>query len=400
MSLMTHFFVWPVERASPWKIWSLIRGVFYRPNKFPMKTLGLEATRANKTYKTGTEWYAWYMLQEFKKIDKENKFVVYYNRYLAGDLKKAPENFYFKSLPWPFEKFWTHIRLAWELLIHPVDKFFATNALPLFGRGEMIVTIHDLGFYKYPELYHPLERIYQKMSHRLAVFRADKIITISEASKADIISYFPKAKDKIKVIHLSYNQDSFKPISPEDRLKFMDIHDYPDNFLLYIGRLESKKNVLNLLKAYQKSSRKWPLVLAGRPGNYGYKEIEELVKHPDLKEDIIFLGYVNQENYPKLMACASGFVFPSKLEGFGIPILEAMASGVPVACSNIPALKEIGQEAVIYFDPDNTDDIQDKIEELFKNKELREKKITKGLARAKDFSWPKVAKETLEYILK
>lgn len=364
-----------------------------------MKIIGLEATRANRSYKTGTEWYAWYLLQEFKKIDKSNKFIVYYNKYLAGDLKDAPDNFYFKSLAWPFRKFWTHFRLGWELTNKPVDKFFATNALPIFGRGERIVTIHDLGFYKNPKLYHPLERIYQKISHSLAIRQADKIITISEATKQDIIRYFPKAKHKIKVIYLGYNKHDFKPINFDDKKIFIDRHDYPDKYLLYIGRLENKKNVLNLIKAYKKTSRRWPLILAGRPGNYGYKEIEALANQSDLKDDILLLGYVSQTNYPKLMASATGFVFPSKFEGFGLPVLEAMASGIPVVCSNIPALKEVAQDAAIYFDPDNIEDITQKIEEMFNNQEQRRELIAKGLKRAQNFSWTKVAQETLKYIL-
>lgn len=364
-----------------------------------MKTVGLEATRANKNYKTGTEWYAWHLLQEFKKLDKTNNFVIYYNKNLAGDLKDVPDNFYLKSLPWPFKKFWTHLRLAWELTIRPVDKFFATNALPIFGRGETIVTIHDLGFYKNPELYHPLERIYQKLSHQLAIWRADKIITISETTKQDIIKYFPRAKNKIKVIYLGYDHSSFQPIKSEDKKIFIDQHEYPDKFLLYIGRLENKKNILNLIKAYQKTSRKWPLVLAGRPGNYGYREIEDLAKSKDLIGDLMLLGYVSQNNYPKLMASASAFVFPSKFEGFGLPVLEAMASGVPVLCSNISALKEIAQDAALYFDPDNIEDIAEKIENIFTDQEQRSSLIDKGLIRAKDFSWAKSAEETLKYIL-
>lgn len=365
-----------------------------------MKTIGLEATRANKAYKTGTEWYAWHLLQQFKKIDQQNNFVVYYNKYLAGDLKEAPDNFCFKSLAWPFGKFWTHIRLAWELFIHPVDKFFATNALPLFGKGEMIATVHDLGFFKEPHLYRPLERIYQRFSHKLAIKRADKIITISETTKQDIIKFFPEAKDKIKVIYLGYNKDSFKPISSEEKRKFIDKHDYPEKYLLYIGRLETKKNILNLIKAYQKSSRSYPLVLAGRPGNYGYQAIHDLAHSEDLKDDILLLGYVSQKNYVKLMASASGFVFPSKFEGFGLPVLEAMASGIPSICSDIPALREVGKEAVVYFDPDDLDDIRNKLEILFSDEEQKQILRQKGLKRAEDFSWTKVAKETLEYILK
>jgi len=364
-----------------------------------MKVVGLEATRANKSYKTGTEWYAWHLLQEFKKIDKKNNFIVYYNKYLAGDLKDAPDHFYLKSLPWPFKKLWTHFRLGLELVVRPVDKFFATNALPIFGRGEMIVTIHDLGFYKNPELYHPLERIYQKMSHAFAIKRADKIITISNVTKDDIIEYFPEAKDKIKVIHLGYDKDSFKLFSLEDKKKFIDQYDYPDKYLLYVGRIENKKNILNLIKAYQKSSRKWPLVLAGRPGNYGYKEIEDLANSKDLKDDVILLGYVSQTNYPALLASASAFVFPSKFEGFGLPVLEAMASGVPIICSNIPALQEIASDSVLYFNPNDIEDISKKIEIIFNDQEKRNTLISRGLERAKNFSWTKVARETLDYIL-
>lgn len=362
--------------------------------------IGLEATRANKRYKTGTEWYAWHLLQEFKKIKTDTDFVVYYNHYLAGDLQDAPGNFYFRKLSWPFKKFWTHIRLALELLKHPVDKFFATNALPFFGRGEMIVTIHDLGFMKNPELYHPLEQMYQWISHSLAIYRADKIITISEASKKDLIKYFPKSKDKIKVIHLGYNEGSFKVYPEEDIENFLQRGEYPEEYLLYIGRLENKKNILNLIKAYQATDRKWPLILAGRPGNFGYAEIEKLATSDDLKGDIILTGYVSQENYPLLMAGAKAFVFPSKFEGFGLPVLEAMACGVPVVCSDIPALKEVASDKAIYFDPDNVDDIKDKLDKIMHNSELREQYQKKSLARAKDFSWSKTAKETLDFILK
>lgn len=364
-----------------------------------MKTIGLEATRANKAYKTGTEWYAWHLLQEFKKLDKKNKFIVYYNKYLAGELQEAPDNFCFKSLSWPFRKFWTHLRLGFELLIRPIDIFFGTNALPIFGRGQMVITIHDLGFYKQPHLYHPLERIYHKLSHRLAIARADKIITISEATKQDIVQYFPQAKDKIRVIHLGYNKASFQPISYNEKKEYIDKHDYPEKYLLYIGRLEEKKNIVNLLKAYQKTTRQWPLLLAGRPGNYGYKEIEELANKGDLKDDVIILGYISQQNYPRLMASAAGFVFPSKFEGFGLPVLEAMASGVPVICSDISALREVAKEAVLYFDPDNLDDIASKIEKIFNDREQRRDLIDKGLKRAQNFSWTDVARKTLDYIL-
>ncbi|MBU1203100.1 glycosyltransferase family 4 protein [Patescibacteria group bacterium] len=364
-----------------------------------MKTIGLEATRADKKYKTGTEWYAWHLLNQFKKLDKENKFFVYYNQNLAGDLMDAPENFYFKQLKWPFSKFWTHLRLGFELIIHPVEKFFASNAVPIMGRGEIIVTIHDLGFLKNPDLYHPLERWYQKWSHNIAVKRSKKIITISNATKQDIIKYYPQAKDKIKVIYLGWDSSEFGPISREDKLGYVDEHDHPEKYILYTGRIETKKNVQNLIRAYRMGNFKWPLMLAGRPGNFGYQEIQNMIKDTKIKNDVIILGYVSQKNYTKLIASASMFVFPSKFEGFGLPILEAMASGVPVVCSDMPVLHEVAGEAAVYFDPDNPQDIKDKMTQVYQEERLREILIAKGLKRAGNFSWQKCAQETLDYIL-
>ncbi|MDD5749845.1 MAG: glycosyltransferase family 1 protein [Patescibacteria group bacterium] len=364
-----------------------------------MAIIGLEASRANKQHKTGTEWYAWHLLQSFKKIKTEQRFVVYYKDNLSGDLLLAPDNFYFQKLSWPFKKLWTHLRLGAELFRRPPDKFFASNAVPLLSRGEIIATIHDLGFCKNPELYHFLEKIYQRLSHILAIKKAKKIIAVSESTKKDIIQYFPQAKNKVRVIHLGWQEGIFAPLSQEEKKKFIDDHDYPDNYLLYIGRLETKKNIQKLILAYKKSSRRWPLILAGRPGNFGFDKIQKLIQDPQLKDDIILTGYVSQAKYPKLMACASAFVFPSKFEGFGLPLLEAMACSTPIVCSQIPALKEIAGQAALFFDPDDIDDIKNKLEIIFDSPERRQNLVEKGRERIKDFSWDKTARETLDYIL-
>jgi glycosyltransferase involved in cell wall biosynthesis len=365
-----------------------------------MFTIGLEASRANKVKKTGTEWYAWHMLQQFKQLDKDNKFIVYYNDFLADDLKETPANFLSKRLKWPFRKFWTHLRLGFELLKRPVDKFFASNAVPLFTRGEVIATVHDLGFLKNPELYHPIERIYQKVSHRLTISKADKIIAPSQATKKDIIKFYPQAKAKIQVIYHGWAHDDFKEISDVHKEKIKDKYNLPENFILYIGRLEAKKNISNLIKAYQKTNREWPLVLAGRPGNYGYQEIEKLATSEDLKNDVIILGYVSQKNYIRLLGSASLFMFPSKFEGFGIPILEAMGAGLPVLCSDLPVLREIAGEAALFFNPDDVEDIQNKMERVIKDVNLQKELIAKGQERCQRFSWETTARQTLDYILK
>jgi len=366
-----------------------------------MFTIGLEASRANKVKKTGTEWYAWHMLQQFKKIDRNNKFIIYYNNLLADDLQEqVPANFLLKRLEWPFGKFWTHLRLGWELLVHPVDKFFASNTVPLFSRGEIIATVHDLGFLKNPELYHPLERLYQKLSHWLIVSKADKIIAPSKETKKDIIRFYPRAEAKVQVIYHGWDQDYFQPIEDIDKEMIRDKYNLPEKFILYIGRLETKKNILNLLKAYKKTSRQWPLVLAGRPGNFGYQEIEKLATSEDLKEHVFILGYVNQKNYSLLMGATSMFIFPSKFEGFGIPILEAMGSGVPVLCSDLPVLREIAQDAALFFNPDDIDDIKTKINDFIADEDLQKQLSGKGKKHCQKFSWEATARQTIDYILK
>lgn len=362
-----------------------------------MVTIGLEASRANKEFKTGTEWYAWHLLQQFKKLDQDNKFVVYYNHDLKPELATPTANFYFKRLKWPFGKLWTHIRLSLELLLHPVDKLFFSNSVPIFTRGQLTVTIHDLGFYKNPKLYHPWERIYQKISHWLAVTKADKIIAISEATKQDIINFFPNTKRRIKVVYNGWDDEEFKPANDEAKQNIREKYDLPRNFFLYIGRLETKKNIQNLIKGYsQLKDKDWPLILAGRPGNYGYTEILELAEKVN---NIRFLGYIKQIDYPKLLASASVFIFPSKFEGFGIPILEAMGSGVPVICSDIPVLHEVAKDSVLFFNPDKPQNIADVMGRLIGNSDKRKELIRKGIVRAKQFSWEKCAKETLEYII-
>lgn len=366
-----------------------------------MLKIALEATRANKEHKTGTEWYAWHLLEEFKKIDQADQFIVYYHQDLASVLKNAPANFIFRKLNWPFRKFWTHLRLSWELIWHKSDKFFASNALPLFCRGEVTLTVHDLGFLKNPELYHFLERWYQKIFHYFAINRANKIIAVSRTTAEDIKFYFPQAKNKIKIIYNGFDQNKFKPILKNTNSDIYQKYSLPAKFLLYIGRLETKKNIQNLLKAFALlDNQNVHLVLAGRPGNFGYQEILALAKNPKIKDRVHLLGYVSAEDYPLILASADIFVFPSQFEGFGIPVLEAMSSGVPTVISDLAVLHEIADEASLYFNPQEPRDIANQIDLLLNKQSLQKDLVEKGFLQSRKFSWQICAQETLNYILK
>lgn len=371
--------------------------------------LGLEISRANKVNKTGTEWYAWHLFEQFKTAyisprmhgDEVVSFFVYYHQDLSPELTNAPANFIFKKLNWPFSKFWTYFRLSWELFWHPVDKFFASNAAPLFFKGELIATIHDLGFYKNPELYHPLERIYQKISHTLLINRANKIIAPSQSTADDVAKYFPKAKNKIQVIYHGYNRDEFKVLSEQEKQIVKNKYNLPNKFLLYIGRIETKKNIQNLLRAFTiLQHTDYHLVLAGRPGNYGYRDIIELSRHKDIKDRVHFLGYISQNDYPLILASADVFVFPSLFEGFGMPLLEAAACGVPMVVSDLLVLREVADQTALYFDPHQPAEIAKIIDSLLNNDVLRQQMIESAKIRVQLFSWEQCAESTLAYILK
>ncbi|MFA5126467.1 MAG: glycosyltransferase family 1 protein [Patescibacteria group bacterium] len=364
-----------------------------------MAKIGLEASRANREHKTGTEWYAWHLLQQFKQLDHKNDFIIYYNQTLAGNLGQAPANFYFKKLAWPWKKLWTQVRLSWELLWHKVDKFFSSNTVPFIVRGQVTATMHDLGFLRYPKLYHPLARPYHLLMHWWAAIRAQKIIAPSQATADDIRHYFPYAKNKIRVIYNGYDAQEFTPIPEAQKQEIKDKFDLPDNFLFYVGRLELKKNIPNLIRAYKLlPDKSWPLVLAGPWGKYGYNEIKSLVSD-EIKDKILFLGYLSQKHYRLLLAAADLFVFPSEFEGFGIPVLEAMACGTPVICSDLPVLREVAGEAAAYFDPGSPEAMARQLAEIISRPDLRQNFSTLGLQRVKDFSWAKCAAETLKYIL-
>jgi glycosyltransferase involved in cell wall biosynthesis len=361
--------------------------------------IGLEATRANHKHKTGTEWYAWHIIQEFKKINTPHKFVLYYNQELEPALLSRAEHFIFKQLNWPFKKLWTHFRLGFELVVRPVDIFFATNAIPFFHRGKMVLTVHDLGFMRHPELYHPLARIYHRLSHYFGIKQTYKILVPSEATKKDVLYYFPDSANKTQVVYLGFDDQQFKLISDLEKEEIKNKFDLPNNFILYIGRLETKKNIQNLLRAYKVSDKRWPLVLAGSAGRYGIDEINELANDPSIKSNVFILGYVSQKDYVRLMGAASAFVFPSKFEGFGIPLLEAMACGVPIICSDLPVLHEVAGECAIYFDPNKVEDISQAINQISSDENLAKQLSNAGLARVKRFSWAKCARESFDYIV-
>jgi glycosyltransferase involved in cell wall biosynthesis len=234
-----------------------------------------------------------------------------------------------------------------------------------------------------------------------SVKHATKIIAISNATRKDLIRIYNADPNKIEVIYHGFDKLKYHPVSSKDHIP-EDIKKY-GKYIFFIGRLEAKKNVVTLIRAYgelRKDSKiKHKLVLAGRPG-YLYEnivgEIEKL--DPGIKKDVIELGYVSEEKVPYLMRFSSIFAFPSRFEGFGMPLVEAMASGIPIVASNSSSIPEIVSDSALLYEPGDYIGFSEGIKKIISDLSLSEKLEKKGLLRSKEFDWNESGKKTLRVI--
>ncbi|MFA5421044.1 MAG: glycosyltransferase family 1 protein [Patescibacteria group bacterium] len=401
-------------------------------------TIGIDASRANRDFKTGTEWYSYYLIKNFIELDKESQFILYSDKKISEsflkDLKLSERNnVKVKVLKWPFKFFWTLGRMSIEMIFNRPDILFVpAHVIPFFSPKKTITTIHDVGFLNNTNLYDSdvvlfessfrkkITRFfvkiftfgkfslgssdYLKWSTVFALKNAKKIITVSNFTRNEILNNYKKVKsDKLVAIYNGYNNNLYRKIDNQEEIKSVLLnYGIKGNYFLYVGRIEKKKNIKTLLQAFYcfkeaDRDRKYKLVLVGNIG-YGYDELKYLIEELDISEDIIMLGWVEESDMPYLFNASQAFIFPSLYEGFGIPILQAMACGVPVIASDIEVFKEIGANVPLFFSKFNDEDLYYKMELVDGDKNGREIVISRGLEYVKNFSWEKCARETLEEI--
>ncbi len=230
---------------------------------------------------------------------------------------------------------------------------------------------------------------------RRAVDRAARVITSSRATESQLIAHTGVAPEKIRVIPLGVDPPRLV-LSPEERRKAREeLVGAGCEMLLSVGVLQARKNTLNMLKALQALPPKYRLVLSGGDG-HGSQAIYDFIRDQRLEDRVRLLGYVEPDRLPILYQAASVFLFPSLEEGFGLPILEAMANGVPVVTSGVSSMPEVGGDAALYVNPQDANEIAQKITQATEASALREQLISKGLARARQFSWRVMAERTLK----
>ncbi len=279
------------------------------------------------------------------------------------------------------------------------DLYWQPNFIPLdnIRASKIVTTVHDLSFYVHPK-WHPQERLdYFDQYFLKNMKRSDWIITVSQFSKNEIVEYLKFPEEKITVIYNGVDQDLYK-VYDEDVLSVTKNKlELSDDFLLFVGSIEPRKNLLNLLKAYHLLStdtkKEYPLVLVGFKGWENSEVMQEIEKE---KDHVRYLGYLTDEELAHVYNLASLFIYPSLYEGFGIPPLEAMACGTAVISSNTSSLPEACGNAAQYIDPYSCEDITKNINLLLNSTTKMEDLVKKGLMHVKDFSWEKSAKEHKE----
>ncbi len=346
----------------------------------------IDASRYNNiAQKTGVENYSWFLINEMVKLAPKNITLISPQKI---DLD-VPQ------IVIPFKRLWTQIRLSWKMLGNrKIDNLFIpSHVMPIIHPKNTTITIHDVAFKRYPKSYSRLSRWYLNWGTKFAVKHAKKIIVPSSTTKKDLIKFYKANPDKITVIPLGYKSGAGDMATKSQQLK-------TNSYFLFIGRIETKKNVQTLIKAFQAINKKHPkikLVLAGRPG-IGGKNIVETIHELSLRKNIITTGYISDADKQALLNNCLCFVFPSLFEGFGIPLLEAMDAGVPIITSKIPTSYEIAKENALFFDPFNVKGLVKNMEMIINEKDLREKLTTKHAQTLKKYSWRNCAKRTLEVV--
>jgi glycosyltransferase involved in cell wall biosynthesis len=275
--------------------------------------------------------------------------------------------------------------------------FHATEHLLLPLRGvPTVLTVHDLIFRLLPGQHKPLNRWYLNLSMPLFCRRAAHIIAISEQTRRDVVSAYDIPAEKISVIYEAADP-RFRPPGPEAIAAARARYHLPERYLLFVGTIEPRKNLTRLLAAFERlhtENLTDALVLAGRRG-WLTGEFDAALERSPSQRAVIFPGFVADEDLPAVYAGAQVLTMPSLYEGFGLPVLEAMACGTPVACSNNSSLPEIAGDAALLFDPTDVESISDALGRILRDAELQAHLRDAGTRQASRFSWERTAQETL-----
>jgi glycosyltransferase involved in cell wall biosynthesis len=353
----------------------------------------------------GNETYITNLIKSLAEIDGDNLYTIYLAD--AGAAAQWREsftprykNFSLRLLPPPTPLVRVPVYLTYELFRRPVDVLHVQYTAPPFCRVPVVVTIHDLAFERMPETFTRRGSFQLKLTVRRTAKKAARVATVSEYSRQDLLDIYKLPPEKVVV---TYNgvESSFtpRPSVPNEAEEVRRRFGVSRDFLLAVGSLQPRKNLVRLVRAYarlrsERQDFRDQLVIVGRK-LWLASEIFDEVKRHRWADDVILTGYVADEDLPALYRAARAFVYPSLFEGFGLPPLEAMACGTPVVTSDVSSLPEITGDAALLIDPNDEGALANALIEVVNNDRLRAELREKGIAQAEKFTWRDAAEKTL-----
>ena len=360
------------------------------------KTIGIDASPINREVYTGTEWYAFHLIEFINKVEDSKKYsIILYGTKAKPESLSLPSHVTWKILKWPLQKFWISGWLTLEMIFNPPDLLFVpANRLPLITPQNVVTTIHDIGFIISPEVYakkdisklqSSLSRILKKNAH---------VLLSSRAVENDLEEYIPELLKNHTVVPLSINTKKLLTLAEHSRSKI------EEPYLLFIGTLNKKKNIIKGIKIFEeisKKNEKLKFVIIGKRG-FGFEEIRKSVEMSASKDGIIMKAWVSEEEHAIWFNHASAFLLPSIHEGFGLPILEAQTLAVPLILSDIPVFHEISGEGALFIDINDVKGSANSITSFLETKKRVEQTVQIGAKNVVKYTPERTAEETINVI--
>lgn len=370
----------------------------------------------------GVGHYVYQLVRHLLKIDQKNDYVLFFDHRIK---RKKLKKFARKNVRFSFYPFFLYSKFVLTSVSHHLfDALVQKEKLDVlhfpfyphcpkkFNVKTTVMTVHDLSVLRLPNFFSKKDVEKEKNNFSCLLPLVDKIIAVSESTKKDLVEIFKLPSEKIKVIYHGLDERFFKKSDPAEIKEVKKRYKIKDNYIFFLSPLETRKNVCRLIQAFDKVKKEiksnpskfsnafqgdpnLQLVLTGKMQSASQK-IRHKIHISPYKNDIILTGYVKPEDLSALFDGAKIFVFPSLYEGFGLPLVEAMAKGVPIITSNLSAMPEIvGEGNAIFINPYRVEEITQAIIELLIDHSLRKTIKDRGIKRAKEFKWEKTAHETL-----
>ncbi len=359
------------------------------------------AIDARKIRDFGIGTYIRNLTRGLAALDRENHYLMLVGPNGKEALGPLPDNFELVPVAAPVYSLREQVSLSWRLHRLAIDLYHATHyVLPTLVPGRAVVTIHDIIHILYPEfLPSRLAFFYAQRMIRRSLARGDRIITVSKNSRSDLLRFYNVDESRIEAVYNGVEDLYHDHLEPADLDRWMQQLELQRPYLLFVGNPKPHKNLDNVIQAYAKARQVYefdaPLVCVGSRPEADFK-IRQRAEQLGIADDLRLLGHVAGEALPAIYQGATLFLYPTLYEGFGLPVVEAMASGVPVITSNTSALEEIGKGYAHLVDPLDVEAMARAIGHCMTDAEHRQSLIEMGLKRAREFDWQRTAKRTLE----